>query len=52
MVGQPSARLTVCGRACYLKTVVAIDETIRSMVEIDEAIERRGSWPDAFANSE
>jgi hypothetical protein len=33
----------------YQKIVMAISETIRSMDEIDEVIERHGGWPDAFS---
>ena len=29
----------------YMKTVVAINETIRIMKEIDEVIEEHGGWP-------
>ncbi len=36
--------------AHYQKIVVAINETIRVMKEIDEVIERHGGWPDAFLN--
>ena len=32
----------------YQKIVVALNETIRIMAEIDEVIEARGGWPDAF----
>jgi hypothetical protein len=32
----------------YQKIVVAINETIRIMKEIDEVIDRYGGWPDAF----
>ncbi|GEM_PF-129720 len=32
----------------YQKIVVAISETIRIMMEIDEVIERHGGWPGAF----
>ena len=32
----------------YQKIVVALKETIRVMVEIDEVIEANGGWPDAF----
>ena len=35
------------GRA-YQKIVVALNETIRIMKEIDEVIEENGGWPDAF----
>ena len=34
--------------AHYQKIVVALSETVRIMAEIDEAIEARGGWPDAF----
>ena len=32
----------------YQKIVVALNETIRIMAEIDAVIEARGGWPDAF----
>ncbi|MDP2897030.1 MAG: type ISP restriction/modification enzyme [bacterium] len=32
----------------YQKIVVALNETIRLMAEIDEVIEAHGGWPDAF----
>jgi hypothetical protein len=32
----------------YQKIVVALNETIRIMAEIDEVIEEHGGWPDAF----
>ncbi|MDE2824382.1 MAG: hypothetical protein OXK79_12850, partial [Chloroflexota bacterium] len=32
----------------YRKIVVALNETIRIMAEIDEVIEDHGGWPDAF----
>ncbi len=32
----------------YQKIVVALNETIRLMKEIDEVIERHGGWPEAF----
>jgi predicted helicase len=35
--------------AHYQKIVVALDETIRLMKEIDEVIEQHGGWPGAFA---
>jgi len=35
----------------YQKIVVALNETIRIMAEIDEVIEEHGGWPDAFAGS-
>ena len=34
--------------AHYQKLVVALNETIRIMAEIDEVIEAHGGWPDAF----
>ena len=34
--------------AHYQKIVVALNETIRIMTEIDEVIEAHGGWPDAF----
>jgi len=34
----------------YQKIVVALNETIRLMDEIDEVIEKHGGWPDAFKN--
>jgi len=37
--------------AHYQKIVVALNETIRIMKEIDEVIEKHGGWPDAFATS-
>ncbi len=38
--------------AHYQKIVVALNETIRIMVEIDEVIEAHGGWPDAFQTGE
>ena len=32
----------------YQKIVVALNETIRLMREIDEVIDQHGGWPDAF----
>ena len=34
--------------AHYQKIVVALNETVRIMAEIDEVIEAHGGWPDAF----
>ena len=34
--------------AHYQKIVVALNESIRIMAEIDEVIEAHGGWPDAF----
>ena len=36
----------------YQKIVVALNETIRIMAEIDEVIEKHGGWPDAFQTAE
>ena len=41
-------RLTDEDIAHYQKIVVALNETIRTMVEIDKVIEAHGGWPDAF----
>ena len=38
--------------AHYQKIVVALNETIRLMKEIDEVIEKHGGWPDAFSGHE
>ncbi len=35
--------------AHYQKIVVALNETIRLMREIDEIIEQHGGWPGAFS---
>ena len=32
----------------YQKIIVALNETVRIMAEIDEIIEAHGGWPDAF----
>ncbi len=32
----------------YQKIVVALNETIRLMTQIDEGIEKHGGWPGAF----
>ena len=36
----------------YQKIVVALNETIRLMGEIDEVIENHGGWPGAFQREE
>jgi SOS-response transcriptional repressor LexA len=36
----------------YQKIIVALDETIRLMKEIDQVIERHGGWPGAFQTGE
>ncbi len=41
-------RLSADDVAHYQKIVVALNETIRIMAEIDQAIEVQGGWPDAF----
>jgi len=38
--------------AHYQKIVVAVNETIRVMKEIDEVIEKYGGWPGAFAQAQ
>ena len=59
--GNPG-RITCCGAqgesqqqfpdeapvAHYQEIVVALNQTIRIMAEIDEVIEAHGGWPDAF----
>jgi len=32
----------------YQKVIVALNETIRLMAEIDKVIDAHGGWPDAF----
>ena len=44
--------LTEDDLAHYQKIVVALNETIRIMGEIDDVIEAHGGWPDAFQNGE
>ena len=36
---------------CYQKIVVALNETIRLMAEIDKVIETQGGWPTAFSGN-
>ena len=36
----------------YQKIVVALNETIRLMKEIDETIEKHGGWPGAFVTGQ
>ncbi len=38
--------------AHYQKIVVALNETIRLMAEIDKVIEQHGGWPGPFATPE
>ena len=47
--GNPGRILTDEDIAHYQKIVVALNETIRLMEEIDEVIEEHGGWPDAFS---
>lgn len=35
----------------YQRVVVALNETIRLMAEIDDVIEAHGGWPGAFQSS-
>jgi len=42
-------QLTADDIAHYEKIVIALNETIRLMAEIDKVIEEHGGWPDAFA---
>ena len=37
--------------AHYHKIVVALNESIRLMAEIDEVIAKHGGWPGAFATA-
>jgi len=46
--GNPGRILTDEDIKHYQKIVVALNETIRIMKEIDEVIEEHGGWPDAF----
>lgn len=43
--GEPSRTLTEEDIAHYQRIVVALNETIRLMAEIDEVIEAHGGWP-------
>ena len=45
---RPGRVLTDEDIAHYQKIVVALNETIRIMKEIDEVIDEHGGWPDAF----
>jgi len=49
--GNPGRVLTPEDIAQYQKIVVALNETIRIMKEIDEVIEEHGGWPDAFVKN-
>lgn len=46
--GEPGRTLTKDDLVHYQKIVVALNETIRLMKEIDEVIEKHGGWPGAF----
>ena len=46
---RPGRVLTDEDIAHYQKIVVALNETIRIMAEIDEVIDAHGGWPDAFS---
>lgn len=48
---RPGRVLTDDDIAHYQKIVVALNETIRIMKEIDEVIDQHGGWPDAFVQS-
>jgi predicted helicase len=47
--GKPGRILTEEDINHYQKIVVALNETIRIMKEIDEVIDKHGGWPGAFA---
>jgi len=44
-------KLTYDDTQHYQKVVVALNETVRLMREIDEVIEKHGGWPNAFSSS-
>jgi hypothetical protein len=46
--GNPGRRLSEDDIDHYQRIVVAINETIKIMSEIDEVIDSHGGWPDAF----
>jgi len=46
--GRKGRRLVKDDLANYQRIIVALNETIRLMAEIDEVIERHGGWPGAF----
>ena len=48
---RPGRKLTDEDIAHYQKIVVALNDTIRIMAEIDTVIEEHGGWPGAFATS-
>lgn len=47
--GEPGRALTKDDVTHYQRIVVALNETIRLMKEIDEVIEKHGGWPAAFS---
>ena len=47
-VGRVRSRSTAAAGAIHQRIVVALNETICIMAEIDEVIEAHGGWPDAF----
>lgn len=49
--GQPGRILTDEDLNHYQKIVVALNETILLMKEIDEVIDQHGGWPDAFTSN-
>ena len=50
--GMPGRTLTDDDLDHYQKIVVALNETIRIMAEIDDVIEQYGGWPVAFTASD
>ena len=46
--GNPGRVLAADDIDHYHRIVVALNETIRIMAEIDDVIEQHGGWPDAF----
>jgi len=50
--GNPGRTLAAEDIDHYQKIVVALNETIRRMGEIDEVIEAHGGWPGAFATKD
>ncbi len=48
---MPGDRSTKDDLAHYHKIVVALNETIRLMNEIDDVIALHGGWPGAFATA-
>ena len=45
---NPGRKLSKDDIAHYQRIVIALNETIRLMAEIDDVIEKHGGWPDAF----